>query len=576
LIFKHEGHEGFVLFVIRGSKTMTHRNVRPMVAGLLAVAAAVSILSAQQPAPPDQILTNGKIITVDARFSIAQAVAIRGDRIIAVGSNQDITRLAGPSTRRIDLRGRSVVPGMIDNHAHFQEEGEYWTLENRLDGIETRKEVLEKIRANAKAKGPGQWVYTLGGFSPDQFTDKKGPFLREELDQAAPDNPVLLQFTRVETYLNSRAIQAIGLDKMTQPWIKRDASGRPTGVVEDAGAGAVRNAAGFLKNVPKEIFETSQMAMLKDLNRAGLTASGGSCDFEDEYRQWMRQGRVGMRFFCFRTVGTGQGAEGVDKALPQISKLRYFDGDEWMDHVNWGERLYGVVDNVTDTKPMSPPEAFVQWGRVAREVAKAGIPIQIHSTMEWTIEQQLAQVEAVNKEIDVRRFRWAFMHLENITPAQIERMKRLNMFLAVNPRGVISGASFIRLHGDKAYAFPPLKYIQDSGIMWGLGTDAFEVNQYRPFTTLYWAVTGKMVGGTVVLKQPVSREDALIAHTRSNAYLFFRENDLGSIQPGRLADLVVLDRDYLTIPADQIKDIKPVLTMVGGKVFFDAETEGTR
>ena len=541
-----------------------------LVGGLVAVSVS---LDGQQVAP-DLILSNGKIITVDDQFSIAQAVAVRGDRITAVGTSQQIDRLAGPKTRRIDLQGKAVVPGLIDNHAHFQEEGAYWTLELRLDGVESRKVALDMIRARAKARGPGAWIYTLGGFSPDQFADDSRPFTRDELDKVTPDNPVLLQFTRVETYLNSKAIEAIGLDKMTEPWVRRDGKGRPTGIVEDAGAARVRNAAGFLENLPKDIFEASSMAMLKDLNRSGLTASGGTCDYEDTYRQWQREGRLSMRFFCLQTAAAGaQGAEGVDKVLQQIPALKYFDGDEWMDHVNWGERLYNVVDNVGDTKPMSPPEAFVQWGRIAREVAKAGISIQIHSTMEWTIEQQLAQVEAVNKEFPVRRLRWAFMHLEGITPPQIERMKRLNMFLAVNPRGVISGESFRRIHGDRAYDMPPLQAIQSSGIMWGLGTDAFEVNQYRPFTTLSWAVTGKMVGGKVVIRQPVSREAALIAYTRSNAYLFFRENDLGSVQAGRLADLVVLDRDYLTVPADQIKDIAPVMTIVGGRVVFDAATE---
>jgi predicted amidohydrolase YtcJ len=117
---------------------------------------------------------------------------------------------------------------------------------------------------------------------------------------------------------------------------------------------------------------------------------------------------------------------------------------------------------------------------------------------------------------------------------------------------------------------PPMREIQDSGIKWGLGTDAFEVNQFRPFQTLYFAVTGKMVGGTVVNTHTVSREAALIAHTRSNAYLFFRENDLGQIQSGYFADLAVIDKDYLTVPADQIKDIKSVLTIVGGRVVYDA------
>ena len=540
--------------------------------GLIAASLA---LEAQQ-AAPDLILSNGKIITVDETFSIAQAVAVRGDRIVAVGSNQEINRLAGPNTRRIDLRGKSVLPGFIDNHAHFMEEGAYWTLETRLDGIESRKQALEKLAAAAKAKGPGQWVYTLGGFSPDQFTDNRKPFTREELDQAVPNNPVLLQFTRVETYLNSKAIDAIGLEKMTDPWIKRDAQGRATGVVDDPGAGAVRNAAGFLKAVPKEIFETSQMAMLKDFQRAGLTASGGGCQYENEYREWQKQGRLSMRFFCFRTANVPGGAQGltpqqmVDKIIPEISKVKYYDGDEWIDHVNWGERLVNAVDNVQDMKQITPHEAFVQWGREAREVARNGIQIQIHSTMPWNIEEQLQQVELINKDIPIRRLRWTFMHMEGVTPDQIERMKKLNMFIAANPRGVVSAESFVRVHGDQAHAWPPFKTIQDSGIMWGLGTDAFEVNQYRPFQTIAYAVTGKMVGGTVpVNRSTVTREQALIAHTRSNAYLFFRENDLGSIQKGRFADLVVTDKDYLTVPADQIKDLHSVMTIVGGKVFLD-------
>ena len=164
------------------------------------------------------------------------------------------------------------------------------------------------------------------------------------------------------------------------------------------------------------------------------------------------------------------------------------------------------------------------------------------------------------------------MHMEGVDQGQIERMRALNMFIAVHPREIVSGGFLHRAHGDKAFAMPPLREIQDSGIMWGLGTDAYEVNQYRPFQALHWAVTGKMVGGTVVNTHTVTREQALIAHTRSNAFLFFREQDLGSIQKGRLADMVVIDRDYLTIPADQIEQIKPVLTMVGGKVFHDTLT----
>ena len=554
-------------------------------AWMLLVGALVGIsmsLDAQQ-ASPDMILTNGKIITVDDHFSIAQAVAIRGDRIVAVGTNQDVSRLAGANTQRVDLRGKALVPGFIDNHAHFQEEGAYWTIELRLDGVDSRKRVLEMIRAKTKERGPGQWVYNLGGWSPDQFTDNNKPFTREELDQYAPDNPVYMVFSRSEVYLNSKAIEAVGLDKMNQPWIKRDASGRPTGIVDIAGANTVRNAAKFLDapnggraNLPMDVIVASQMAMLHDLNKAGLTGSGGDCTFEDLYRQFQSQGKTFMRFFCFRTAPAGgRGGGGLDQQIAAIPSLKYFDGDEWQDHVNWGERIGNIPGQdpyIANPEPISQ-EVFDQWGRVALELAKARISIEIHTVTEQGVEGQLRQVEKINKEVSVRPLRWAFMHMEGVTLPQVERMKKLNMFVAVNPREIVSGGLLHRTWGDRAFSMPPLKEIQDSGIMWGLGTDAFEVNQYRPFQTLYWAVTGKMVGGTVVNTHTVSREAALIAHTRNNAYLFFRENDLGSIQPGRYADMVVIDRDYLTIPADQIKDIKPVMTMVGGRVVFDAAKE---
>ncbi len=280
---------------------------------------------------------------------------------MAVGTNQEITRLAASNTRRIDLRGRSVVPGFIDNHAHFMEEGAYWQNEHRLDGVDSRKRAIEMMRARAKVLGPGQdkWIFTLGGWSPDQFADDRRPFTREELDQVAPDNPVLLQFTRCCTYLNSRAIEALGLEKMTERWIGRDASGRATGVIDAAGAGRV---SGHLTKVPKEIFESSSMAMLRDLNAAGLTSSGGGCQYREIYRQWANEGRGKMRFFCLRTAGNASTPEQVDKLLPLIPQLRFYQGDNWIDDVYWGERLYNLNDTMTDVKPTSTPADFAQWG----------------------------------------------------------------------------------------------------------------------------------------------------------------------------------------------------------------------
>ena len=534
---------------------------------LMVALLGISAIPVQAQAP-DLILTNGKVITVDNQFSIAEAVAIRGEWIVAVGTNQEIEALADADTERMDLEGRSVVPGMIDNHAHYMEEGAYWLSEHRLDGVESRAQAISMMRARASELGPGGWVFTLGGWSPDQFADDDRPFTREELDEVAPDNPVLLQFTRCCTYVNSRAIEELGLEEMDEPWIERDRNGRATGVIDQVGANRLTRH--LVEVPPEDELEAGGLAMIADLNRAGITSSGGSCQFPEMYRRWQREGRLGMRFFCFRTVNGGASSpDEVDAVIAGIPDLEYFQGDNWIDYVNWGERLYRMDDDMTDFEPIVEPGQFERWGRIARAAAEAGIPIFIHSTIESTIEGQLQQVEAIARDYPIKTMRWTFMHMEQVTPDQLERMKRLGMYVGVHPRATIMGGIYLRIHGERGYHMPPLKTIQDSGILWGLGTDAFEVNQYRPFTTLWWAVTGKMVGGKVVTREPISREDALIAHTRNNAFFFFRENELGSIAPGKLADLLVLDRDYLTVPADEIKDINPLITMVGGRIVFD-------
>ena len=537
-----------------------------------------------QQAAPDLILSNGKIITVDDHFSIAQAVAVRGDRIVAVGTNQEINRLAGPNTRRIDLKGKSVVPGFIDNHAHFQEEGAYWTMELRFDGVDTRKQVLELIAAKAKATPNGGWVYNLGGWSPDQFSDDKREFTREELDKVSPNNPgvpAVHPLGAVPQQQGDRAARsrqddrAVDRTRRQRPPDRHHARGRPRHPVQQGGLPQDRERRQGRSAGGRD--RANQKAMLKDFAMAGLTASGGQCLWEDLYRQFQREGTASMRFFCFRTVTAGgRGAGVLDQQIAEVAKLRYHDGDEWMDNSNYGERFPGGGGGDVLTpgpEPIASQEAWDTWGRFALAAAKAGAPAQLHTVTEHAIDAQLDQLEKISKQVDLRPLRWAFMHMEGVTPAQVERMKKLNMFLAVNPREIVSGGLLHRIQGDKAFGMPPLKEIQDSGIMWGLGTDAFEVNQFRPFQALYWAVTGKMVGGTVVNTHTITREQALIAHTRSNAYLFFRENDLGSIQPGRFADLVVIDKDYLTVPADQIKDIKSVMTIVGGRVVYDAATE---
>jgi len=559
--------------------------VKPRALRVIAIvtcAAAAAMLQAQQPAP-DLILSNGKIVTVDDRFTIAQAVAIQGDRIVAVGTSEEMARLAGTNTRTIDLAGRTVIPGLIDNHMHLLRAATTWQKELRWDGVESRKQAIEMLRARAKAVGPGEWVYNIGGWTHQQFTDDPRPFTREELDQIAPENPVSLQESYYQVFLNSRALQALGIEaNATDPpgfvkgSIKRDASGRPTGVIQ-GDIPATRPVAAKLPKVAPDQLEASAQALIQDMNRAGLTSvgvPGCNADVLEIFQKWKAENRLNIRIFCIDGAAAAN-PEQVERVLAQIPKTKLFQGDSYIDNIFYGESVYGPLhDPMFAVKSNPTPDQLLEWRRIATEIAKAGLPLHVHAELHDTIDAFLDQIEAINKEYPIKSLRWTLAHVNQINAEQLDRMKKLGMYAAVHPWAVINGGIMHAEFGDGAYDMPPLRTIQNSGIQWGLGTDGTAANQTHPFMTLYFAVTGRMVGGTKVLRQTISREDALIAHTRKNSYLVFQEDNLGSIQPGKLADLVVLDQDYLTVPAEDIKHIKPVLTMVGGRIVYDALRAG--
>lgn len=535
---------------------------------LAAAGFAVSLAGAQN--APNLVLTNGKIITVDERFTIAEAIAVAGERIVAVGSSEEIAALGGPETAVVDVGGRAVIPGIIDNHMHLLRAGTTWAYEVRWDGVGSRREALDMLRAKAAATEPGEWIYTLGGWAIAQFADDPGPLLREELDAVVPDHPVLMQESYYRGYLNSLALEAFGLDNADGPaWVVRDASGRPTGEIGEAG---IRSLAARLPTASGSALETSTRSMIRYLNAAGLTAFGSAgcnADVLAMYRRWADRGELGLRVFCITGASAGS-PEQVDAVLPRIAELKFFQGDEYIDHVTFGESVYRPLhDPMFLVESNYGADELGQWRRMISAIARAGLPLHVHANLRDTISAFLDQIEIVNAEYPVRNLRWAFAHANQIEAPHLERMKALGMYAAVHPWAVINGGINHSVFGDEASDMAPLATIQQSGITWGFGSDGSRANQLLPFTTLWWSVTGKMVGGRVVLRQTISREDALIAHTRKNAYLIFQEDNLGSIQPGKLADMVVLDRDYLTIPADEIKDIRPLMTIVGGRVVHD-------
>ncbi|HXF66338.1 MAG TPA: amidohydrolase [Burkholderiales bacterium] len=527
--------------------------------------------------PADTILVNGRIVTVDDYFSIAQAVAIKGSRILDVGGNDDIRRLAGPGTKVIDLGGRMVIPGLIDNHAHFIRVAEKWHYEMRLDGVTSRSQVLRMIADRARVARPGEWIVALGGWSEEQFTDDPRGFPLEELDRIAPNNPVALQAVYRHTYLNTAGLKAAGIDENTPDprggTIEKDKNGKPTGVVR--GAGGVAFVAAKVPLAEKQQWLKNARDVVAYLNSVGMTAwmDAGGRGMSDAhygpYRELADRGELNIRAFWL-TIRQPTMPQHVDKVVAEIRQLKPFQGTDYFNHVGYGETVYGPANTALLSKTWTvKPEDMQQVRRIAAALAERGIYLNAHVEHDNMIHAFLDEFEAVNREHPIKGLRWSFSHLDQINASHIERMKRLGMNAQIHTRPLIQGVLMHRVHGERAWDMPPMRLVQDSGIMWGLGSDATAVTTSNPFYNLWFAVTGKMVGGHKVNRQTITREEALIAHTRNNAYIIFQESNLGSIQRGKYADLVVLDRDYFAIPEDEIKDIKPLMTMVGGKIVYE-------
>ena len=349
-------------------------------------------------------------------------------------------------------------------------------------------------------------------------------------------------------------------------WLERDGSGRATGVVAEAG---IRAIAARLPSAGGDRLDASTRQMIRDLNKAGLTSVGSAgceADVLPLYRRLASQGQLDIRVFCI-TGATAGSPQQVDGVLAQIRRMKVRQGDSHIDHVAFGEGVYGPLHDPMFLRSSDPrPDQLLQWRRIASEIAKARLPLHVHANLTGTIDAFLDQIELIRQEHPIDGLRWTLAHVNQLDASHLARMKALGVAAAVHPWAVINGGINREVFGDAALDMAPLRAIEDSGVIWGLGSDGTRANQILPFTTLWWAVTGKMVGGTRVLRQTIDRKEALAAHTRRNAYFVFREKDLGSLEAGKLADLLVLDRDYLTVPADELKDIRPVMTMVGGRI----------
>jgi len=520
---------------------------RVRLAASIGVLAALAVIPARAQRTVDTIVTHGKILTVDANFGVVEALAIDGGRIAARGTSAEMARYAGRSTKVIDVAGATVVPGLIDNHMHFTRGADTWHQQARFEGVGSRREALAILATKAASLKPGDWIMVQGGWTPRQFADAPGGFTLEELDGVAPKNPLFVQEGYSVVYANSLALKAVGLNPAD---------------------GARRNAQGLVSfQPPMALYDAMPKAspaqreqnltdFMRELNAAGLTGVY-SLGHSDLLASRAAKGPLPLRLWetlPFNATDPASAASAA--ALIERSHPNQFDGRFGI--FGLGEVLYGPFFDLAPRKDPWPAEIMNEYGKLAASAARAGWHVHQHVINNNAVTDLLDTLEKVNKTQRLDHLRWTMGHVYDISPTNIARAKALGMTLGVHGAAMQAGAHM------------PLRRIADSGIVFGLGTDATIVSHYSPFVTLGWVVSGLDVGGNRVLDETLTREEALIAHTRSNAYLFLQERALGSLEVGKQADLVVLDRDYMTVPAADIKHIRPTLTMVGGRVVFSA------
>ena len=534
----------------------------------------------------DTIYLNGKIVTVDDYFSIAEAVATRGNSIQAVGSNQSINALKGDATVVVDLQGRTVIPGLIDNHNHVVRATEYWPNDARLDGVTSRSGALELLKAKGDQLPAGEWLMSLGGWTESQFSDSRRDFTLAELDAISRDRPVFVQSVYDHAYGNTAWFDVMGIPltatrteqdeaKGLASYVLRDEQGGVTGRL-NGGFAMIAAAISRFPAVPAEKQAQAIKTSMTFLNSIGLTAiyDPGGVGIKQESYERIRQlsASEGIPVRVFHTLNTDVPTkpEQAREFIKRINATRPFQGNAAIDMIAVGEIYYGPFhwDNILN--PVAPSDEDIAVGKqILMAAAAGGWPVQTHAMQPETIDVLLDVFEEINVQHPMRHLRWTIAHADNISPVQFERARHLGLNLQLRSTPVLGDRASIQdKFGDASYDMPPLRSVQDSGIPFGLGTDGTKGNQINPFVTLWWAVSGKALNGEVVTHQTLSREEALIAHTRSNAYLIFQEARLGAIRPGLLADMLVLDRDYLGVPEDQIKDIRPVATIVGGQLVY--------
>jgi len=532
---------------------------------------------------PDVILHSGLFTTLDRSNPAASAVAIRDGVFTAVGRREDVMPLAGSSTRIIDLKGRRVLPGLIDNHLHIIRGGLNFNMELRWDGIRSLADAMAMLKRQVAITPPPQWVRVVGGFTAHQFEEKRLPTI-EELNAVAPDTPVFILHLYDRAFLNAAALRAVGYSKDTPAppagEIVRDANGNPTGLLLAKPNAAILYAT--LAKGPKLPLDyqiNSTRHFMRELNRLGLTgaidAGGGFQNYPEDYaviQKLASDGQLTVRlaYNLFTQKPKGEKAD----FLSWTKTSKYKQGDDYFRHNGGGEMLvYSAADfeDFRQPRPDMPAEMEGELEEVVRILAENRWPGRLHATYDETISRALDVFERVDQDIPLSGLNWFFDHAETISDESIDRIAALGGGIAVQHRMAYQGEYFVERYGfGAAEATPPIRRIIDAGVKISAGTDATRVASYNPWVSLAWLVTGKTVAGFRLYPQRncLDRETALRMWTENVTWFSNEEGRKGRIQVGQFADFMVPDRDYFACAEDEIADTTSLLTMVGGKIVY--------
>lgn len=563
----------------------------------ICISVAVAVLSSCNSKPAaDIVLIHGKVATVDSNFSIAEAIAIKDGKIIDVGTDKNITQYIGNKTSRIDLQGRTVVPGLIDEHAHPVTASQS-ELIREIPDVRTIKDLLGWISAQAAARKPGEWIIHPKFFIT-RMLDMRQLTLKE-LDSVAPAHPVFLNGS-FGGMVNTKALQLSNLLNSNNSGILRSAE---TGKV----SGFIHSSVFPLLAIPPEQALTDDEAVraLQTLfvgyNKMGITSicsGGGDASEYALYEKLQKRDSLNVRIFhnFLFHFKSGVSDQEVNKTLNDLGK-KTGDGDDMLKvgsfklmidggvltgtaylREGWGtnaKKVYGIND------PSYRGNLFYTEDDLIRMISIAlqrGWKFSAHVTGGGGVDTLIDAFEKVNKNSDISAKRFSIIHGNFFTPSAIDKMAAMHIYADMQPAWYLKDADLLNevLGRDRIATFHPYRSMIDKGIIINGGSDHMvkmdpnaSVNPYNPFLAMWSMTTRKTERGTVFNpEQAVTRAEALKAYTINNAMASFEEKSKGSLERGKFADLAVLSNDILTCPADSIKSIHSVLTMLNGKIVY--------